>query len=222
MIKRKNPASARSYPLQKLPEQMSGAQIELHTLRPDAWPLFSHLPRTDQGLVITCFMLPLVPHNGFTNRGAFLKVCDQLREEETKGLFHTKKPAARRIYAIYQPDANRFAGFLEASMPDATCNVLAIGYRVLPQYRRKGYAREAVKLLTDKVIADNIFPCICAETKTNDEASPGVLLQADFVRAGRGLCSTIDEPFLEVERFIKAPTIPERWPLPQAGPHPAL
>lgn len=62
---------------------------------------------------------------------------------------------------------------------------VAIGYSLLPAYRGKGYATEAVTALTDWAFSHPEVRKIIAETLPDNEPSIRVLKRAGFQRAGK-------------------------------------
>ncbi|NWJ48428.1 MAG: GNAT family N-acetyltransferase [Chloroflexi bacterium] len=73
------------------------------------------------------------------------------------------------------------AGFKGA--PDFSGTV-EIGYSILPQYRRQGYALEAVKALLEWATALPKVRQVVAECENDNLASIGVLEKAGLVRTG--------------------------------------
>jgi ribosomal-protein-alanine N-acetyltransferase len=61
-----------------------------------------------------------------------------------------------------------------------------IGYSVLPQFRRRGYASEAVQALLEFAFADASIERVIAETYPELVASVGVLQKSGFVHIGDG------------------------------------
>lgn len=78
--------------------------------------------------------------------------------------------------------------------------IVEIGYSVLPNFQRKGYALEAVKGLVDFAFSHPKVQMICAHTLASGTGSIGVLRKAGFVIAGRGHDSGAP-PDQEVVRF---------------------
>ncbi len=69
--------------------------------------------------------------------------------------------------------------------PDAE-GVVAIGYSVLPEWRRMGYATEMVQALLDRAFDYEQVTKVTAETTETNPASIGVLRRCGFVAAGPG------------------------------------
>ena len=60
-----------------------------------------------------------------------------------------------------------------------------IGYGINEEYRKKGYAAEAVKALCDFALNRSDVKAVEAETEQGNLASEGVLLKIGFTRTGR-------------------------------------
>lgn len=69
--------------------------------------------------------------------------------------------------------------------PDAD-GIVEIGYSVLPEFQRRGYALEAVLGLVAFAFSQPKVQMICAHTLAKGEASIGVLKKAGFRMIGRG------------------------------------
>lgn len=69
--------------------------------------------------------------------------------------------------------------------PDAD-GIVEIGYSVLPEYQRRGFALEAVLGLVQFAFNQPKVQMICAHTLASGEASIGVLKKAGFRMIGRG------------------------------------
>ena len=74
-------------------------------------------------------------------------------------------------------------GFKGAPDPDG---IVEIGYSVLPDFQRKGYAFEAVDGWVKFAFAQPKVRMICAHTLANGAPSIGVLKKAGFRQVGRG------------------------------------
>jgi len=64
--------------------------------------------------------------------------------------------------------------------------VVELGYSILPQFRRRGYATEAVAALVELAFAHDEVERIAAQTLPDLSASIGVLLRSGFVLMGAG------------------------------------
>jgi len=64
--------------------------------------------------------------------------------------------------------------------------VVELGYSILPQFRRRGYASETVAALVELAFAHEEVDRIVAQTLPEFGASIGVLLRSGFVFAGAG------------------------------------
>lgn len=82
--------------------------------------------------------------------------------------------------------------------PDAD-GVVEIGYSVVPAFRRKGYATEAVSGLVTRAFAEPLVSRVVAQTFTSLAASVGVLEKLGFRFAGAG-----DEPGAVKYEFTRA------------------
>jgi ribosomal-protein-alanine N-acetyltransferase len=65
--------------------------------------------------------------------------------------------------------------------PPADTGVVEIGYEVAPEFRNRGYAREAVRGLLDFAFADARVRCVVAHTLAETNPSSAVLVRAGFV-----------------------------------------
>jgi len=205
-------------PLQKLPEKISGKNVELYAFTPAAWDRIREMNSLERTKIIECLRLPTKQASHFASRLSFSYFCLFARLNEKPDSKRIYMP--RREYFVCSLEKDCFVGTVTAYMPQPAMNVMAIGYEILSEHRGSGYAPEASKLLTDCVLRKQLFSCICAETKIANEASARVLVKSGFREAAQGLCSTTDVPDwqnLRVRRFIKAPTTPETWPLPVYG-----
>jgi [ribosomal protein S5]-alanine N-acetyltransferase len=95
-------------------------------------------------------------------------------------------------YAI-APDANGLRETLVASAgyrgPPAEDGSVEIGYSVMPDARRRGYATELVEFLVARALRFHPVRSVIAQTLESNATSAGVLLRCGFVRVGPG-----DEP----------------------------
>jgi ribosomal-protein-alanine N-acetyltransferase len=82
--------------------------------------------------------------------------------------------------------------------PDAD-GIVEIGYAVVDERHRHGYASAGVALVTKRAFADPRVRVVAAETLPDGLASQGVLLKAGFTRTG----SRIDADDGEVWRFVR-------------------
>ncbi len=64
--------------------------------------------------------------------------------------------------------------------------IVEIGYSVLPEFQRRGYAHEAVRGWVDFAFSNPRVQLICAHTLASGQASIGVLTKAGFRAMGRG------------------------------------
>jgi ribosomal-protein-alanine N-acetyltransferase len=69
--------------------------------------------------------------------------------------------------------------------PDSE-GVVEIGYSVLPEWRRMGYASEMVQALLERAFSHGQVRKVIAHTTESNRASIGVLLQCGFLAAGVG------------------------------------
>jgi RimJ/RimL family protein N-acetyltransferase len=65
--------------------------------------------------------------------------------------------------------------------PPADTGVVEIGYEVAPEFRNRGYAREAVKGLLAFAFADFRVRCVVAHTLADTNPSTAVLVRLGFV-----------------------------------------
>ena len=93
------------------------------------------------------------------------------------GMYYVIDPRARD-----GPTAAGVVGFKGA--PED--GVVELGYSILPQFRRRGYATEAVAALVELAFAHDEVGRIVAQTLPELSASIGVLLRSGFVLVGAG------------------------------------
>jgi RimJ/RimL family protein N-acetyltransferase len=86
---------------------------------------------------------------------------------------------------LIERSSNTLVGF-GGSGDRPAAGIWTIGYSVLPQYRRKGYASECVAALIDAAFAHDDIRCVAAETYPELVASIGVLRKNGFTLAGPG------------------------------------
>lgn len=131
------------------------------------------------------------------------------------------------FYWIHSRAHDRLVGHFTAYTPPGEHNhVLAINYMVLPDYRNRHIAAEAIELFTERALAKGAA-YVCAETglKTDDQtnlnpiASGKSLLCAGFKDVGTGICTLLppDARYYpgEHRRFMKTsnPAL-TAWPMP--------
>jgi RimJ/RimL family protein N-acetyltransferase len=107
---------------------------------------------------------------------------------------HPDEPAYASWYLIAHGELVGTVGY--KGPPDAE-GLVEIGYSVVEERHRRGYASAGVALVTRRALADRRVTVICAETLPDGLASQGVLIKAGFARAG----SRIDPDDGEVLRF---------------------
>jgi ribosomal-protein-alanine N-acetyltransferase len=96
-------------------------------------------------------------------------------------------PANERfgIWLMIERDTNTVVGDIGfMGPPDG--GVVEIGFSVLPDCRRRGYATEAARSLVDWAFADPAIREITARSELENEASARVLRAAGFRRIGEG------------------------------------
>ena len=93
------------------------------------------------------------------------------------GMYYVIDPAA--------PDGPAVAGIVgfKGAPQDG---IVEVGYSVLPEFRRRGYATEAVAALVELAFAHDEVDRVVAETLPELEASIGVLVRSGFVLVGAG------------------------------------
>ena len=116
--------------------------------------------------------------------------------EWTRGLLRTHPDEAG--YASWYLIADgELVGTLGYRGPPDDAGMVEIGYAVVDERHRRGYASAGVKLLVDRAITDPRVRLVTAETLPDGFASQGVLLKAGFAPAG----SRLDPEDGEVLRF---------------------
>jgi len=95
------------------------------------------------------------------------------------------EPATERfgIWLMIERDTNTVVGDIGfMGPPDG--GVVEIGFSVVPDRRRRGYATEAARSLVDWAFADPAIREITARSEPENEASARVLSAAGFARIG--------------------------------------
>jgi RimJ/RimL family protein N-acetyltransferase len=92
-------------------------------------------------------------------------------------------------YAVRKADAQDQRALVGAGgyfgPPDSE-GVVEIGYSVLPEWRRMGYASEIVQALLERAFCYAQVTKVIAHTTESNPASIGVLLRCGFLAAGAG------------------------------------
>jgi ribosomal-protein-alanine N-acetyltransferase len=92
-------------------------------------------------------------------------------------------------YAVRKADARGPRALVGAGgyfgPPDSE-GVVEIGYSMLPEWRRMGYASEVVRALLERAFSHARVTKVIAHTAESNPASSGVLLRCGFVAAGAG------------------------------------
>jgi RimJ/RimL family protein N-acetyltransferase len=86
--------------------------------------------------------------------------------------------------AIRTADADRYAGEIGLYYWNPRTQEAMIGYTLLPEYRGRGFATRAVRLLTEWAFAHTDIARVIAGTLPSNVASQRVLERAGFVREG--------------------------------------
>jgi RimJ/RimL family protein N-acetyltransferase len=107
---------------------------------------------------------------------------------------HPDEPGYASWYLIANGELVGAIGY--KGPPDAD-GMVEIGYAVVDERHRRGYASAGVELITKRALADPRVRTIAAETLPDGVASQGVLLKAGFARTG----SRIDPDDGEVWRY---------------------
>jgi RimJ/RimL family protein N-acetyltransferase len=84
--------------------------------------------------------------------------------------------------------------------PPDTAGTVEVGYSVLPQFRERGYATEAVNALVVWAFEEPRVQSVIAETARDNAASIRVLDKASFVQRGKGS----EESLIRFERTRQA------------------
>jgi len=106
-----------------------------------------------------------------------LRHAEEHPVQGTWGMYYVVDPGASD-----GPTAAGVVGFKGA--PEA--GIVELGYSILPQFRRRGYATEAVAALVDLAFAHDEVERIAAQTLPELSASIGVLLRSGFELVGAG------------------------------------
>lgn len=107
---------------------------------------------------------------------------------------HPDEPGFASWYLIGDGELVGILGY--KGPPDAEGSV-EIGYSIVAERQRRGFATRGIGLLVARALTDPRVIVICAETLPDGLASQGVLLKCGFVPAGR----RIDPEDGEVLRF---------------------
>jgi RimJ/RimL family protein N-acetyltransferase len=125
----------------------------------------------------------IVPENWppeFYDRGAIewmLRYAEDHPAQLQWGMYYVIDPAA--------PDGPTVAGVVGfKGAPER--GIVELGYSILAQFRRRGYATEAVGALVELAFAHDEVDRIAAQTLPQLDASIGVLLRSRFVLVGAG------------------------------------
>ena len=103
------------------------------------------------------------------------------------------------MYYIVAPEAAMTIGVCGFKGPPDIEGTVEIGYSVMPEYRRRGYATEAAGALVLRAFAEPSVTRVVAETLTDLTPSIGVLEKLGFRFAGAG-----EEPGVVRYEFTRA------------------
>jgi len=109
---------------------------------------------------------------------------------------HPDEPGYSTWYLIA---AGELVGTLGYTGPPNEAGGVEIGYSVVDERHRRGYASAGVAILVRRAFADPRVVVVAAHTLVDGFASQGVLLKAGFVRAGDPV-DTDEGPVLRFER----------------------
>jgi [ribosomal protein S5]-alanine N-acetyltransferase len=108
-----------------------------------------------------------------------------------------KHPGETGYSSWYLIAAGELVGSLGYTGPPDESGTVEIGYAIVPERQRRGYASAGVALLVRRAFADPSVRAVAAHTLVDGTASQSVLLKAGFKRAG----SSVDPDAGEVLRF---------------------
>ena len=108
---------------------------------------------------------------------------DGVREWCLKALDADPSTPWRLRYVVLR-DANTLIGTCGAFRPDPA--TVVIGYSILPDYRRRGYASEAAQALIDFALAQDGVERVVADTYPELAASIGVMQKCGMTFIGSG------------------------------------
>jgi len=97
----------------------------------------------------------------------------------------TPDQAVYRVWTIIERDTEMVVGDIGFKGPPGHDRTLEIGYSVVPDMRRRGYASEAAAALVAWGLRQPGVIAIVAECDEANQASIGTLERAGFVRTGR-------------------------------------
>jgi ribosomal-protein-alanine N-acetyltransferase len=109
----------------------------------------------------------------------------------------SKHPGETGYSSWYLIADGELVGILGYTGPPDETGAVEIGYSVVPERHRRGYASAGVGLLVRRAFADPRVHAVIAHTLLDGTASQGVLIKAGFNRAG----SSVDPEAGEVLRF---------------------
>lgn len=93
--------------------------------------------------------------------------------------------AVYRVWTIIERDGGTVVGDIGFKGPPDDDRTLEIGYSVVPDRRRRGYASEAAAALVAWGLRQPGVSAIVADCEETNDASIGTLERAGFVRTGR-------------------------------------
>ncbi|MBL8048015.1 MAG: GNAT family N-acetyltransferase [Chthonomonas sp.] len=109
---------------------------------------------------------------------------------EFHDMLHSDMPAELEFWAIIHVGDRQMIGEIGTKSPShdpiqLSGTTVEIGYGIVPEYRGRGLASEAVRLLCDWLFSIATVRVITAKTDPKNLASAKVLLKNDFQPAGK-------------------------------------
>lgn len=105
---------------------------------------------------------------------------------------------------VWDPDRRLAVGRAGFHGPPDTAGMVEVGYSIDPQYRRKGYARAALRALVDRAVQEPGVATVRASVSPDNVASRDLVLSEGFVAVGEQID---DEDGLEIvyDRTVGTP-----------------
>jgi len=196
--------------LSRLPTEIFGNLTELCVTDAAVWPAIQNLTADQREIELNFLSFPPSDEDVFTRHERYMSHVSYLQGVEEH--VHVRQ------YLILDKQTNRMVGNISVRAFNEA-RLLAVGYEIFPDCRRRGFASDAVNAVCNKA-ADSGALYVCAETLDKDGVSSGLLLKNGFREYATGLCTTSRDYKNEiVRRFLKPnERAPEFWPLNPTSP----
>ena len=87
-------------------------------------------------------------------------------------------------FGIVEPTGTVLVGLCSYGGPPDSDGVVEISYGLAPEFRGRGYAVAAARILTERAFTDDSVRTVCAHTLPEESASTAVLRRCGFTHAG--------------------------------------